>query len=160
MAPTDSTTQVLASSTDVDPLAPKAAVTGKTRYSYRAKTMAAEKVAKKEAAVKQKSAFTPAPATAQEKADQSAQATPLGLNGDTATKKKKKREKGAPKERLQNKQEAPSTQAPQAPEPTVNPALGATPAGVTPTPIPSQQPPAPQSNPQPNPPAPTTQPNN
>jgi peptidyl-prolyl cis-trans isomerase SurA len=160
IAPTESTTQVLALS-DVDPLAPKPTMTGKTRYSDRARTMAAEKVAKKEAAVKQKSAFTPAPATTQEKADQSAQATPLGLNGDTATKKKKKREKGAPKERLQNKQEAPAAaQTPQAPEPTVNPTLGATPAGVTPTPIPAPQTPAPQSNPQPNPPAPTTQPNN
>ena len=159
MAPTDSTTQVLASS-DADPLAPKPTVTGKTRFSDRASTMAAEKAAKKTAAVKQKSAFTPAPATTQEKDDQSAQAKPLGLNGDTATKKKKKREKGAPKERLQNKPAAPPTQAPQAPEPTVNPALGATPAGVTPTPIPAPQTPAPQSNPQPNPPAPTTQPNN
>jgi peptidyl-prolyl cis-trans isomerase SurA len=146
IAPTESTTQVLAASTDVDPLAPKPTETGKTRFSDRARTMAAEKAAKKEAAVKQKSAFTPAPATTQEKADQGAQATPLGLNGDTATKKKKKREKGAPKERLQNKQEAPVVEAP-APEPTVNPALGATPAGVTPTPVPTPQTPAPQANP-------------
>jgi peptidyl-prolyl cis-trans isomerase SurA len=151
IAPTESTTQVLSSSTDIDPLAPKPTVTGKTRYSYRAKTMAAEKEAKKEAAVKQKTAFTPAPASVQEKADESSRATPLGLNGDTATKKKKKREKGAPKERLQNKPVAPPVEAP-APEPTVNPALGATPAGVTPTPAPA---------PQPTPPAaPTPQPNN
>ena len=155
IAPTDSTTQVLSSSADVDPLAPKPTVTGKTRYSARASTIAAEKVAKKQAAVKQKSAFTPTPATTQEKADQSTQATPLGLNGDTATRKKKKREKGAPKERLQNKPVAPPVEAP-APDPTVNPALGATPAGVTPTPVPAPQTPAPQSNQ----PAPTTPPNN
>ncbi|MBS1820387.1 MAG: hypothetical protein JST61_00185, partial [Acidobacteria bacterium] len=153
IAPTESTTQVLGAQ-DADPLAPKPVSTGKTRFSDRARTMAAEKVAKKEAVVKQKAAFTPAPATTQEKADQAAQATPLGLNGDTATRKKKKREKGAPKERLQNKQVAPPVQAP-APEPTVNPSLGATPAGVTPAPIPSQTP-APQSNP----PAPAPQPNN
>ncbi|MBS1798434.1 MAG: peptidylprolyl isomerase [Acidobacteria bacterium] len=144
MAPTESTTQVLGASIDADPLAPKPTVTGKTRFSDRAKTMAAEKTAKKEAVVKQKAAFTPAPATAQEKADQSAQATPLGLNGDTATKKKKKRAKGAPKERLQDKQAAPPPAPAPAPEPTVNPSLGATPAGVTPTPIPPSQAPAAQ----------------
>jgi peptidyl-prolyl cis-trans isomerase SurA len=143
IAPTDSTTPVLSSAADVDPLAPKPTSTGKTRYSYRAKTEAADKEAKKQAAVKQKSAFTPAPASTQETADQSTQATPLGLNGDTATKKKPKKVKGAQKERLQNKEVAPPVEAP-APEPTVNPALGATPAGVTPAPVPVPQAPAPQ----------------
>jgi peptidyl-prolyl cis-trans isomerase SurA len=145
IAPTDSTTQVLGASTDPDPLAPKPTNTGKTRFSARAQTMDAEKAAKKQAAVKQKAAFTPTAATAQEKADESARAKPLGLNGDTATKKKKKRQKGQPKERLQNKkEEAPA--APANPEPTVNPKLGATPAGVTPTPppAPAPQPTAPQ----------------
>ncbi len=142
IAPTDSTTQVLSSSTDVDPLAPKPTSTGKTRYSYRAKTEAADKEAKKSATVKQKSAFTPAPASTQEISDQSAQATPLGLNGDTATKKKPKKDKNAPKERLQNKQVAPPVEAPP-PDPTVNPSLGATPAGVTPAPVPAPQTPAP-----------------
>jgi peptidyl-prolyl cis-trans isomerase SurA len=144
IAPTESTTQVLGASNDADPLAPKTESTGKTRYSARAKTIAAEKEAKKQAAVKQKAAFTPAPETKVEKADESSRATPLGLNGDTATKKKKKREKGQPKERLQNKKVAAPVEAP-APAPTVNPNLGATPAGVTPTPPPTPQPATPQS---------------
>ena len=155
IAPTQSTTQISATS-DVDPLAPKPTATGKTRYSARAKTEAVEKAAKKQTAVKQKAAFTPAPASVQEKADQKAQATPLGLNGDTATKKKPAKVKGAPKERLQNKPTAPAAEAP-APDPTVNPSLGATPAGVTPPPVPAPQT-APQT-PAPQPP-PTTPPNN
>ncbi|WP_260703820.1 peptidylprolyl isomerase [Edaphobacter flagellatus] len=155
IAPTESTTQVLTSSADADPLAPKPTNTGKTRYSYRAKTEAIDKAARKDAVVKQKAAFTPSPETTQEKADKSAQATPLGLNGDTATKKKKKRAKGEPKERLQNKPTAPTTDAP-APDPTVNPNLGATPAGITPKPVPAPQ----TTTPQQNPPAPAPQPNN
>jgi peptidyl-prolyl cis-trans isomerase SurA len=153
IAPSESTTQISATS-DVDPLAPKPTVTGKTRYSSRAKTEAADKAAKKQTAVKQKVAFTPAPATTQEVADQKSQATPLGLNGDTATKKKPKREKGAPKERLQNK---PTTEPapPPPPDPTVNPAaVGATPSGITPPPVPAPQPTTPPA------PAPATQPNN
>jgi len=155
MAPTESTTQISATS-DVDPLAPKPEVTGKTRYSYRAKTEAADKAAKKQAVVKQKAAFTPAPASDQEKADQKAQTTPLGLNGDTATKKKPAKVKGAPKERLQNK---PTTEPPPPPppDPTVNPALGATPAGVTPPPVPVPQTQAPQT-PESHTPAPQTTP--
>jgi peptidyl-prolyl cis-trans isomerase SurA len=161
IAPTESTTQISATS-DVDPLAPKSASNGKTRYSYRAKTEAVDKEVKKQATVKQKAAFTPAPATKQEVADQKAQATPLGLNGDTATKKKPKKEKGAPKERLQNK---PTTAPPPPPppDPTVNPAaIGATPSGLTPPPVspaPASQAPAPNSTTPPAP-APTNQPNN
>jgi peptidyl-prolyl cis-trans isomerase SurA len=145
IAPIAGTTQFSPTS-DVDPLAPKPSSTGKTRYSDRARTEAADKAAKKQAAVKQKSAFTPAPASAEEKADVKTQATPLGLNGDTATKKKPVKVKGAPKERLQDKSTAPPPEAP-APEPTVNPALGATPAGVTPAPVPTPQTPAPQTQP-------------
>ena len=156
IAPTQSTTQISATS-DVDPLAPKPTATGKTRYSARAKTEAADKAAKKQATVKQKAAFTPAPATVQETADQKTQATPLGLNGDTATKKKPAKVKGAPKERLQNKPTVEPAPAPP-PEPTVNPAaIGATPSGITPPPVP--QAPAPQNTAPPAP-APTTQPNN
>jgi peptidyl-prolyl cis-trans isomerase SurA len=154
IAPTQSTTQISATS-DVDPLAPKPTNNGKSRYSYRAKTEAADKEAKKQTAVKTKAAFTPAPASNQEKADQKAQSTPLGLNGDTATKKKPAKVKGAAKERLQNKPTAPPAEPP-APEPTVNPSLGATPAGVTPPPAPTPQP---QQAPVPQP-APANPPNN
>jgi peptidyl-prolyl cis-trans isomerase SurA len=127
---------------DQDPLAPKADNSGKTRYSYRAKTEAADKAAKKQAVVKQKAAYTPAPVSTPEQEDRKEQSAPLGLNGDTATKKKAVRAKGAAKERLQNKPtEAPPPPPP--PDPTVNPALGTTPQGVTPPPVPVPQTPAP-----------------
>jgi peptidyl-prolyl cis-trans isomerase SurA len=148
MAPTESTTQISATS-DPDPLAPKQVATGKTRYSYRAKTEAAEKAAKKTAKQKEKLAATPAAPTGDELATEKQQANPLGLNGDTATKKKHKKDKNAPKERLQNKDTKPAPEAP-APDPTVNPSLGATPAGLSPT--------APaRSAPTPNPPTPAPQ---
>ncbi|HEU4634935.1 MAG TPA: peptidylprolyl isomerase [Edaphobacter sp.] len=136
---------------NADPLAPKPEHEGKTRYAYRSRTEAAEKAAKKTAAVKQKAAYTPAPASTQETEDRKEQSAPLGLNGDTATKKKPVHKKGTPKERLQNKSTAPAP-APPAPEPTVNPDLGTTPQGLTPTPPPqnpapsqSQQPTQPQN---------------
>jgi peptidyl-prolyl cis-trans isomerase SurA len=146
IAPTQSTTMISPTS-DADPLAPKAAVTGKTRYSYRAKTEAADKAAKKAAIQKEKIASTPKGPTPEEQATEKAQVAPLGLNGDTAAKKKPKKEKGAPKERLQNKDTKPAPPPP-APEQTVNPSLGATPTGLTPNaPVsnqPQQQQPAPQ----------------
>ncbi len=148
IAPTETTTQISATS-DPDPLAPKSAVTGKTRYSYRAKTEAADKAAKKTAKEKEKIASTPAGPTSDELATEKTQAAPLGLNGDTGTKKKPKKEKGAPKERLQNKDTKPPAEAPP-PDPTVNPSLGATPAGLTP----STPPPAPAPSPTPAPPTP------
>jgi peptidyl-prolyl cis-trans isomerase SurA len=155
IAPVAGSTTQFSPTPDVDPLAPKPTSTGKTRYSDRARTEAADKAAKKQAAVKQKSAFTPAPASVEEKADTKTQSTPLGLNGDTATKQKPVKVKGAPKERLQDKPQVAPVEAP-APEPTVNPALGATPAGVTPPPVPVPQAPAPQApNPQAPPAAPT-----
>jgi peptidyl-prolyl cis-trans isomerase SurA len=149
MAPTESTTQLSASS-DPDPLGPKAPVTGKTRFSSRQDTEAATKAAAKAAKVKEKAAATPIPMTADEKATQQTQAAPLGLNGDTAKKKKPAKVKGAPKERLQDKEKQAPAEGP-APEPTVNPALGTSPAGTTPVP---DKPSAP-----PTAPAPTTQQN-
>ncbi|QHS50465.1 peptidylprolyl isomerase [Edaphobacter sp. 12200R-103] len=127
-----------------DPLAPKPEHENKTRYAYRSRTEAQEKAAKKQAVVKQKAAFTPAPASNQETEDRKEQSAPLGLNGDTATKKKKIRQKGAPKERLQNQPTAPAPPPPP-PAPTVNPDLGATPEGLTPTPPPAPQPAQPQN---------------
>jgi peptidyl-prolyl cis-trans isomerase SurA len=148
MAPSESTTQVLSGGeNNPDPLAPKAPE-GKSRYSYRAKTEAADKAAKKKATDTQKAIFTPKVATEPEKKDVAQQSVPLGLNGDTATKKKKKRAKGEAKERLQNKPvNQQPTQAP-APEPTVNPSLGATPQGMTPAAPAAQTPPAPAPAPQ------------
>jgi peptidyl-prolyl cis-trans isomerase SurA len=95
------------SASEGDPFAPKATEQKKTRFSDRAKT---EKVVKAKAKVtkaKEKAAETPVAASVNEKATQQTQASPLGLNGDTVKKKKKKRVKGATKERLQNKPSVP-----------------------------------------------------
>jgi peptidyl-prolyl cis-trans isomerase SurA len=100
---------------DVDPLAPKASQ-GKTRFADRAPLEAKTKTAAKTLKTKQKAAATPPPLSAEEKAAQQVQNAPLGLSGDTATKKKPKKVKGAPKERIQ---EAPPT--PPAPKPDATP---------------------------------------
>jgi peptidyl-prolyl cis-trans isomerase SurA len=108
IAPLDGSTQASSSSnTDPNPLEAHAAVEGKTRYSARAKTMAATKKAATTKKVNEKKAATPAAATAQEKAAEQTQAAPLGLNGDTKKKKKQPKDKNAPKERLQNKAPTP-----------------------------------------------------
>ncbi len=101
---------------DDEPLAPKTVERKKTRYSDRAPIEdKARRDSAKAAKVKAKAAATPAPQTAEEKAAQKLQAAPLGLSGDTATKKKKtKRVKGAPKERLQEKAPAPPKAKPEA----------------------------------------------
>lgn len=134
IAPTGSTSAISPSS-DPDPLAPKAVVTGKTRFSATDKQVRAEKVAVKQAKVREKIAATPAGPDSQETATQKTQAAPLGLNGDTATKKKHVKVKGEAKERLQDKRPDATPETPIAP--TVNPALGASPAGTTPTVPPS-----------------------
>jgi peptidyl-prolyl cis-trans isomerase SurA len=99
------------SDTGPNPLAATTAVHGKTRYSDRAK-VDAEKKAVKVKKNKEKVAAASAPMTAEEKAAQQTQAAPLGLNGDTAKKKKKVKTKGAKKERLQNKPPAPPAEPP------------------------------------------------
>ncbi len=148
MATPEGTSQV--ASTDVDPLAPKAPVAKKTRYTDRIPTEAAAKQAAKTAKVKEKAAAAPPPVTSDEKATAQTQSAPLGLSGDTATKKKPAKVKGAPKERLQDKDTTPPPPPPP-PAPTVNPALGATPPGATPvaptTPAPAT-PPATPTTPQ------------
>ena len=82
----------------------------KTRYSYRAPIEdKARRDAAKEAKAKQLAAVA-APLPADEQLKQKAQQAALGLGGDTATKKKAKKVKGAPKERLQ--EQAPTPPAP------------------------------------------------
>ena len=120
IAPTESTTQISATS-DADPLAPKPAATGKTRFAAKDKEFREEKAAAKKAKAKEKVVAAATGPTPVENATQRTQAAPLGLNGDTAKKKKAKREKGAPKERLQDKK--PDTTQPAPVAPTVNPAL-------------------------------------
>jgi len=102
-------------SADVDPFASKGPV-GKTRYADHAPVEAKEKAATKTLKATQKAAATPPPLTAEEKAAQQVENAPLGLSGDTATKKKPKKDKNAPKERIQ---EAPP--APPAPKPDATP---------------------------------------
>jgi peptidyl-prolyl cis-trans isomerase SurA len=111
MAPSNETASV---SSDADPLAPREPAHGKTRYSDRAPLEAKVKAAAKVAKVKQKAAAAPAPLTAEEKATLQTQSAALGLNGDTATKKKTKKVKGAPKERIQEKPPAPPAPKPEA----------------------------------------------
>jgi peptidyl-prolyl cis-trans isomerase SurA len=110
--------------------------TKKTRYASREKIVLADKKAAKARKVKEKAAATPDAMSAEEKATQQTQAAPLGLNGDTAKKKKKVKVKGAKKERLQDKAKPATTGAP-APAPTVNPSLGQGPLGDAPVPAPT-----------------------
>jgi peptidyl-prolyl cis-trans isomerase SurA len=103
-----------ASASDEDPLAAsEAPAKGKTRYSDRAPIEAKAKAAEKAARIKQKAAAAPAPMTAEEKTVQDLRNAPLQTPAETG---KKKKVKGAPKERLQEK--AP---APPAPKPEANP---------------------------------------
>jgi peptidyl-prolyl cis-trans isomerase SurA len=101
----------LTSDTGPNPLDAKAAPTGKTRYSARAKEVSAEKKAAKVKKANEKVAAGPVAATPEESAAEKIQAAPLGLNGDTSKKKKKQsKNKNTPKERLQN--QAPKPAAP------------------------------------------------
>ncbi len=132
IAPTGSGTTEISATSDPDPLGPKTVSTGKTRFSAKDKEFRAQKAATKQAKVREKIAATPAGPDVQETATRKTQAAPLGLNGDTATKKKPVRVKGAPKERLQDKKPDTTTETPVAP--TVNPAaLGANPGAPTTT---------------------------
>jgi peptidyl-prolyl cis-trans isomerase SurA len=126
-------------------------VQSKTRYSARAVTeVKANKVAAKTLKSEQKAAATPSPLTAEEKTEQQLQSAPIGLNGDTGSKKKKTKVKGAPKERLAEQPPAPPAPKPEAtpippksvrdngepvvsPPPPTAPATGAQP-GVNPAP--------------------------
>ena len=95
-----STNNTVAAVNENDPLTPVAAPQKKTRYSNREpEVKEKKKQVKVDKAIARVSA-TPDKATATEKQDAAQQTKALGLNGDTA-KKKKKREKGEAKERLQ-----------------------------------------------------------
>ncbi len=161
IAPVGTGTEVSSASPDSDPLGPKTVSSGKTRFAAKDKEFRAQKAAVKQAKVQEKIAATPAGPDAQETATRKTQAAPLGLNGDTATKKKKVKVKGAPKERLQEKKpdETPATPI----APTVNPtALGADTGGTAPaaptadrTTLPPVTAPAPGAPPQGQPLSPT-----
>jgi peptidyl-prolyl cis-trans isomerase SurA len=122
-----------------NPLEPTAS-TEKTRFSARART---EKKQKGSSA--QKNSQTPAPPDAAEIADRQAQSAPLGLDGNTAGKKKKKKAQTTTgeKTRMSQEQKKPSESKP-APEMTPAPQEPGAPA---PTDHPATQP-APQPQPQ------------
>jgi len=137
MAPTESVTSIstgtgyqTSSTADADQLAASDVPTRKTRYTSREmqaeETRAKTKLAKAEV----KATDRPLPTTPTQSATEKQQAAALGLNGDTGKKKKKpKRQKGAPVERLQEKPKPVETQTPVAP--TVNPTLAGAPAAAT-----------------------------
>ena len=102
--------------------------TQKTRYSARAKEV---KLAKTKGAKTDGSA-PPAPDAA-EVADRQAQSAPLGLSGDTASKKKKKQTTTGEKTRLTDKNKKPEAPAPASSAPP------AAPAPQTPPPAPAAQ---------------------
>jgi peptidyl-prolyl cis-trans isomerase SurA len=137
MAVADQTTST---SSDEDPLATAgASAKGKTRYSDRAPLEKKAKAADKAATIKQKAAAAPAPLTAEDKAVQQLRNAPLEPATDTG--KKKKKVKGAPKERIQEKAPAPPAPKPEAnPIPPKSVRDNGEPA-VTPPPNPSTLPP-------------------
>lgn len=143
IAPTSEESNTLsAAANSDDPLAPAPAPKVKSRYSSREieKKVNAEKVAKVERKAARKIAETPEGPTTQEQSTRKVQATPLGLNGDTATKKKKKRKKGDPKDRLQNKTPEKAAPLVQNPLPDKNTGLPPVPAKDAPASQQSTQP--------------------
>jgi peptidyl-prolyl cis-trans isomerase SurA len=150
MAPTEGTTTITTGTgveeASTDPLAPQQAEARKTRFTAREQESEEKHAQEKLTKAEVKATKRPAPATSQETADEKARATPLGLNGDTGSKKKKPKTKHAkdePKERLQEKPKPVETPPPPV-APTVNPALGTTPTAQT---APPAQPPAGQAAP-------------
>jgi peptidyl-prolyl cis-trans isomerase SurA len=118
-----------------NPLEPTAPTT-KTRFSARART---EQKHKKNAAA-QNNSQTPSAPNAAEVADRQTQAAPLGLSGDTASKKKKKKAQTTTGEKTRMSQEqkkpseskpapemTPAPQEPGAPAPADHPASQPTP---------------------------------
>ncbi len=99
---------------DYNPLDQQTTVHKKTRFSDREKEVEAKKKQEKALKLKEKVQATPAPETAEEKVTQQVQSAPLGLNGDTAKKKKtkKKRVKGEKKQRMEQQPPAPPKAAP------------------------------------------------
>jgi peptidyl-prolyl cis-trans isomerase SurA len=124
IAPTDSA-QI--ASVEADPLAPTVPAQKKMRYSSQAKGISLSKAARRMAGVQEKQQATPIAMTSVEQATTQTQSAPLGLNGDTAPRKKKTRVKGARKERLQQKAPEPKKPAPE-PTPYRTPATPSRPA--------------------------------
>ena len=139
MAPTDSITTITtgtgADDDTANPFATQAGPHKKVRFAdleaQAQERTAKERLTKAEA----RAEMRPMPTTPTESADEKLRAQPLGLNGDTVTKKKKhhKHYKGEVKERMQEKPKEPK-EVPNTVAPTVNPDLAA------PVPAPSSTP--------------------
>ncbi len=111
---------------DDNALTPVAPVRQKTRFSAKAAEVKEKKATTISAKKQEKIDSKPVVRTADEAASAKVQSAPLGLNGDTSKKPPKpKRDKNAPKERLEDKKSAPKA-APTAIEQTVSPSLAPT----------------------------------
>ncbi|MBS1814856.1 MAG: peptidylprolyl isomerase [Acidobacteria bacterium] len=135
-----------------NPLAPVAPPQKKTRFSHKAEEVKVQKERAEQRKVLDKAAATPAPASKPEVTTQKVQSAPLGLNGDTATKKKKKRAKGEAKERLQDKE--PQKKAPLVQNPMPDKKTGLPPADTRNKPTADQTTLAPANQPAPGSPTP------
>ncbi|WP_263419234.1 peptidylprolyl isomerase [Terriglobus albidus] len=98
-----------AAAANADPLAPKTPVADhKSRYSAKQKEFEQAKVDRKAAFAREKAAAMPDAPKEEEVQSRQVQSSALGLNGDTAKKKKVKRKKGEEKKRIQQTVQAPS----------------------------------------------------
>jgi peptidyl-prolyl cis-trans isomerase SurA len=124
MAPTESITSI-STGTGVDAendLAAKSGPQHKTRFADRETQTELEDAKTKLAKAEVKATIRPVAATPTQSASEKVQSAPLGLNGDTTKKAKKpKRQKGDPKQRLQEQEKPVEKPTPVAP--TVNPDL-------------------------------------
>jgi peptidyl-prolyl cis-trans isomerase SurA len=109
--------QTASADTSPNPLEAKEKPAEKTRFSARAKTVKQPKAARGTKAV---DPLAPAAADSAEVADRQTQAAPLGLAGDTSTKKKKKdNATSGDKKRLTQKKKTPAAAPEITPAPTV-----------------------------------------
>lgn len=109
-----------------NPLAPQAPERKKTRFAATEEQVKAKKAKNVGLKQEEKALAVPVAASTDEKSTQQVQAAPLGLAGDQLKKKKKlKRVKGAPKERLAEKAPTPKP-APNVIDQTANPRLAPT----------------------------------
>lgn len=131
-----------------DPLAPQEGPKKKTRYTARQADIELAKATDKAKKATEHQQAKPIAASKQEASDETHQAAPLGLRGDTVkAPEKKKRQKGDKKERLQEK---PKPVDPTVPiDPTVNKNIGVSPTKPSSdqTTIPPVNAPAPGGNP-------------
>jgi len=103
----------------------------KTRYTYRAREA---KKHKAKSGQPQVDALAPPPPTTAEVADQQTQSAPLGLNGDTASKKKKRKVDTGEKSRLTDEKKTPKPP----PQPLVITPAAPVPGAPAPLPPPQQ----------------------